>query len=51
MTFTIDLIYNTNIKTIQAIYSYKIKAFLDEYLCLSINFYNRFNLQYSHENY
>lgn len=28
MTFTIDLIYNTHMKTIQAINSYKIKAFL-----------------------
>lgn len=31
MTFTIDLIYNTHMKTIQAINSYKIKAFLDKY--------------------
>lgn len=28
MTFTIDLIYNTHMKTIQAINGYKIKAFL-----------------------
>lgn len=28
MTFTIDLIYNTHMKTIQAINSYRIKAFL-----------------------